>query len=130
MEALEFRFAFHARDFERSVHFYQETLGLTYLGGWDRPDGKGALLSPGGTAVVEIYGAAEGESYDGPKPTAINLALCLATVTDVDSFHAQLAASGAQIASPPVDRPWGHRSFIIHDPDDIPIHVYCELPAD
>ena len=28
-----------------------------------------------------------------------------------------------------VDRPWGHRSFIVHDPDDIPIHIYCELPS-
>ena len=63
MNALEFRFAFHARDFEHSLQFYQETLGMTYLGGWDRPDGKGALLGAGGTAVVEIYGAAEGKSY-------------------------------------------------------------------
>jgi hypothetical protein len=22
---------------------------------------------------------------------------------------------------------WGHRSFVIHDPDQIPIHIYCEL---
>jgi uncharacterized glyoxalase superfamily protein PhnB len=103
---------------------------MTYLGGWDRPDGKGALLSAGGTAVVEIYGVAEDETCEGPQPMAINLALCLPTVTDVDSFHTQLVASGAQIASQPVDRPWGHRSFIVHDPDEIPIHIYCELSAE
>lgn len=50
MDAIEFRFAFHTCDFERSVQFYQEMLGMTYLGGWDRSDGKGALLNAGGTA--------------------------------------------------------------------------------
>ena len=124
MHAMEFRFAFFARDFDRSVQFYQETLGMTYLTGWNRPDGKGALLGAGGTAVVEIYGAAEGKTYDGPQPVAINLALRLPTVPDVDDFHTQLVASGT-----PVNRAWGHRSFVVHDPDNIPIHIYCELPA-
>ena len=32
--------------------FYRDTLGMVYLGGWDRPDSKGALLSAGGNAVV------------------------------------------------------------------------------
>lgn len=130
MNALEFRFAFHARDFERSLQFYQETLGMTYVGGWDRPDGKGVLLGAGGTAVVEIYGAAEGETYDGPHPVAINLALRLPMVADVDGFHTQLVEAGVPVASPPVNRPWGHRSFIVHDPDGIPIHIYCELPSE
>jgi hypothetical protein len=44
MNYSEFRFAFFATDFERSVRFYQEVHGLTYTSGWDRPDGKGALL--------------------------------------------------------------------------------------
>ena len=76
MEALEFRFAFFARDFEKSIHFYRDILGMSPTGEWwNRPDGKGALLSAGGTAVVEIYGAAEGRTYEGPAPIAINLAL-------------------------------------------------------
>ena len=75
MNALEFRFAFYARDFEESVKFYRDILGLKYIGGWDREDGKGALLAVDGTAVVEIYGAAHGKVYDGPSPLALNLAI-------------------------------------------------------
>jgi catechol 2,3-dioxygenase-like lactoylglutathione lyase family enzyme len=134
MEALEFRFAFFARDFEKSVHFYRNILGMEPKDQWwDRKDGKGALLSAGGTAVIEIYGAAEGETYEGPAPTAINLALRLKNASAVDDFHKRLAAieldvlkGGGQL-EPPQDRPWGHRSFIIHDPDGIAIHIYCEL---
>ena len=128
MQALEFRFAFFARNFERSIQFYGDTLGLQPVPGWwDRPDGKGALFVAGGTAVIEIYGAAQGTAYDGPSPAGINLALRLANVEAVNSFHQRLAALNIDSLEQPEDRPWGHRSFIVHDPDGIPIHIYCEL---
>ena len=128
MDALEFRFAFFARDFEKSIAFYRDALGMQPVGqGWDRPDGKGALLSAGGTAVIEIYGAANGQTYTGPSPVAINLALRLEDAPAVDAFYDQLVAKGAPRLEEPQDRSWGHRSFIVHDPDGIPIHIYCEL---
>jgi catechol 2,3-dioxygenase-like lactoylglutathione lyase family enzyme len=127
MNAHEFRFAFYAKDFTRSVSFYQNTLGMHWIGGWDRPDGKGALLSAGGTAVIEIYGAPEGFSYNGPQPVAINLALRLGSAAEVDAFHAKLFAAGASVQGAPENRSWGHRSFIVNDPDGIPVHIYCEI---
>lgn len=129
MNALEFRFAFFARDFEKSVNFYQNILSMNYIGGWDRPNGKGVLLSAGGTAVIEIYGAPDGETHEGPRPSGLNLALRLENAPAVDAFYQRLAGSGLPEAAlePPQDRYWGHRSFVIHDPDGIPIHIYCEL---
>jgi catechol 2,3-dioxygenase-like lactoylglutathione lyase family enzyme len=127
MNALEFRFAFFARDFQKSVDFYQNILGMKLTGGWDREDGKGALLSAGGTAVIEIYGAANGKTYDGPNPVALNLALRVENASAVDKLHERLSGLGAEGIESPQDRPWGHRSFVIHDPDQIPIHIYCEL---
>jgi|GEM_PF-545204 len=134
MEALEFRFAFFARDFEKSIHFYRDILGMTPTGEWwDRPEGKGALLSAGGTAVIEIYGAAEGRTYKGSAPIAINLALRLENVSAVDDFYKRLAALGNEALpgvkrlEPPLDRTWGHRSFIVYDPDGIAVHIYCEI---
>jgi catechol 2,3-dioxygenase-like lactoylglutathione lyase family enzyme len=128
MNALEFRFAFFARDFQKSIHFYRDVLGLSPTGQWwDRSDGKGALLSTGGTSVIEIYGAAEGGRYDGPRPVAMNLALRLEDVPAVDAAYERLKAQDIPSLEPPQDRSWGHRSFIVHDPDGIPVHVYCEL---
>ena len=127
MNALEFRFAFYARDFEKSVLFYRDILGLEYISGWDRADGKGALLSAGGTAVVEIYGAAEGKRYDGPSPVALNLAIRLGNASEVNMFFDKLSGLSGERIESPKDHSWGHRSFIIHDPDQIPIHIYCEL---
>ena len=134
MVALEFRFAFFARDFDKSVHFYRDILGMEPTGQWwNRPDGKGALLSAGGIAVIEIYGAAEGKTYEGPAPTAINLALRFENASAVDDFHKRLAAfesgalKGGDRLELPQDRPWGHRSFIVYDPDGIAVHIYCEI---
>ena len=127
MKSLEFRFAFYARDFDRSVAFYRDTLGMERVGGWDRPDGKGALFSAGGADVIEIYGAAEGQTYDDLSPVAINLAIRLENTEAVDNFHQRLAGQGIERIEPPQDRPWRHRSFVVYDPDDIPIHFYCEL---
>lgn len=127
MEAAEFRFAFYARDFSRSVAFYRDTLGMKYTGGWDRADGKGALLSAGGTAVVEIFGAAEGQVYSGPSPVAINLALRLNSVAEIDNLYEELAGKGVNTGGLPEDKHWGHRSFVVYDPDGIPVHFYCEI---
>jgi catechol 2,3-dioxygenase-like lactoylglutathione lyase family enzyme len=127
MQVLEFRFAFHARNFEASVAFYRDVLGMSYVGGWDRADGKGALLAAGDKAIVEIFGAAEGKTTDGPAPAAVNLALRLSGVTAVDEFYRKLSTAGANVAGSPENRAWGHRSFVVYDPDGIPVHIYCEV---
>jgi catechol 2,3-dioxygenase-like lactoylglutathione lyase family enzyme len=127
MNILEFRFAFFARDFQKSVDFYQNMLGMELVGGWNREDGKGALLSAGGTAVIEIYGAADGKTYEGPRPVALNLALRVENSSAVDGLYERLSGLGTEMIESPQDRSWGHRSFVLNDPDQIPIHIYCEL---
>lgn len=97
MQIQEFCFAFHARDFNQSVQFYTRVLGPVYLSGWDRADGRGALISAGGQAVVEIHGAPRDEKYTGASPTAINLTLRVADRVEVDRWHQKLSASGAMI---------------------------------
>lgn len=124
MQAIEFRIAFTARDFERSVAFYEDTLGFERTGGWDRADGKGALLSAGGNAVVEIFGAAAGESYDGPTPSGVALAI---QVADVEAWYTRLADARIDTGAPPVTHPWGHRGFTIRDPDGLAIHLYSVI---
>lgn len=127
----EFRFAFHARDFEASVRFYQEHLGLLLTFEWDRPTGRGALLNAAFGATVEIYGAARGqklkESAKNYDYSAINLAVRVASPAAVDETHARLQSIGLQPESAPADRPWGQRGFVVRDPDGIAVDVYAEL---
>lgn len=55
MEYNEFRFVFHAKDYARSVRFYQKILGMKPVGAWDRTDGKGA--QPGNPPADQSWGA-------------------------------------------------------------------------
>ena len=124
MKANQFRFVYTARDFERTVNFFREKLSMQLIGGWDRPDGKGALLSGGGNAVVEILGAAEGAAYDGPPPSGMYLAI---EIDDVDAWYQRLADAGVPIEVPPRDLPWGHRAFRFRDPEGLVISLYSVL---
>lgn len=129
MQYLEFRYAFHARDFKRSVAFYTEILGMTQVDDWDRPEGRGVVLQAAGQGMVEIYGPPSDEVYDGPSPdpAALNLALRVESRQALEARYADLQAQGADLAGPPEDRPWGHRSFIVFDPDSVPVHLYVVL---
>jgi catechol 2,3-dioxygenase-like lactoylglutathione lyase family enzyme len=36
---------------------------------------------------------------------------------DLDAFFAEVKGRGARVVDPPEDRPWGHRDFMVADPD-------------
>jgi len=129
----EFRFVFYARDYNASLQFYQQRLGLALTASWDRPDGRGALLSAAFGAVVEILAGPSGESAaetDNPAryhAAFPHIALRLGSPAAVDEAYRHLQQSGASLDEPPADRPWGHRVLIVRDPDGLPVHLYAEL---
>lgn len=126
MKANEFRFVFTARDFDRSVSFYEQTLEMKRIGEWDRQDSRGALLSAGGNAVVEILGAASGATYEGPAPSGMFLAI---EVDEVDTWYQRLVEAGVEVAGPPRDEPWGHRTIRMSDPDGVSVALYSVISA-
>jgi catechol 2,3-dioxygenase-like lactoylglutathione lyase family enzyme len=63
MEIRETRVVLRARDFDRTLHFYGETLALPRLRSWDREDGRAASFLAG-HLVVEILGRPRGELGD------------------------------------------------------------------
>lgn len=125
LRARRFRYVVVSGDFDASVAFYEGILGLERLGGWDRDDGRGVLLSAGGNAVVEVI---EG----GGRPSARGVFLAL-EVDDADGWHEHLAAHRVEIEVPPHNEPWGDRSFTVRDPDGLSIAIYqvvVDRPAD
>src|SRR5688500_10323926 len=127
MDAQGFLFAFRARDFERAVSFYGDTLGLPQVEGWDRPDGKGAHFAVNGTSIIEIFGVANVRTYDGPSPSGgIHIAIRLADRHALDELYEELLRKSVDVFDPPQDRTWGHRTFAVRDPDGIEVAWYCE----
>ena len=124
LDVIRFHIAFHARDFDKSVHFYETLLGLQRVSGWDRLDEKGVVLSAGGNAAVEIYGTPEGVAYNGPSPSGTDIVF---NVSNVDAWYERLKSAGVEIAAPPQDTHWGGRIFYMKDPDGIIVEVFSNL---
>jgi catechol 2,3-dioxygenase-like lactoylglutathione lyase family enzyme len=117
----EFRAVWCPRDYEATVAFYRDALGLEQVGGWDRgPNDQGALLAAA-SGIIELIKLPAGEPYVAPAGVSLYV-----EVDDVDALHAGLEAVGIA-AAVPRDRPWGHRQLSITDPDGIPIAFFTPI---
>ena len=47
---------------------------------------------------------------------------------NVDALFERVQAMGVQVIEPPTDRPWGHRDFMVADPDRNIVWVTFALP--
>jgi catechol 2,3-dioxygenase-like lactoylglutathione lyase family enzyme len=121
MDVIRLQFAFKARDFDASIHFYETILGMTRITAWDREDGRGIVLSAGGKAAIEIYGAPKGQFYDGPAPAGTDIVF---EVENVDKWYERLMVTDVSIAGPPQNKHWGGRTLFVYDPDGIPIDIF------
>jgi lactoylglutathione lyase len=49
-------------------------------------------------------------------------------VEDVDAYAERLRAAGVPVLSGPADRPWGHRTVHVADPDGFVVEFAEEIP--
>ena len=114
MEVLQSRVLYRPVDYERSVAFYRDVLGLHVYREW----GSGTVFFLGG-GLLELSRSA------GPV-TEDKLSFWL-QVRDVDGEFARLAAAGVEVVEAPVDEPWGLREGRLRDPDGLML-VLVEIP--
>jgi predicted enzyme related to lactoylglutathione lyase len=120
LEVLSSRILLRPVDLERSIAFYQDTLGLAVYREFGEPPRRGVVFFLGG-GFLEVSGRSE-------APAGPNLQLWL-QVRDVDATVAGLARTGVTVLQPPTTEPWGLREAWIADPDGVRIAV-IEVPED
>ena len=122
---LELRVALTAGDYERSVKFYCEGLGLEPAQLWDNGQGH-ALILEMGRATLEIFDEAHAESIDqieAEKRVSGQIRFAL-QVPDVEAAMERLLAHGATLVHPPVLTPWGDYNVRLQDPDGMQITLF------
>ncbi|MGH8999621.1 MAG: VOC family protein [Acidimicrobiia bacterium] len=117
MEVLAYRVLLRPADFERSVAFYSQALGLAVY-----REFIGGIVFFCGGGFLELSGTA------GPAPPGDKLSLWL-QVRDLDESFAAAAAAGAEVVEQPVRKPWGLLEGRIRDPDGV-LLVLVEVPGD
>ena len=121
----ELRLAVTVEDYERTLEFYRDVLGLPVVQAWDTPEGSGAVLDAG-RATLELLSVAQAELVDrvevGERVAGpIRLAL---EVEDSERTAGELAAGGAEVLAQPVVTPWNHRNVRLRAPDGMQLTLF------
>ena len=119
-EVLSSRVLLHPGDFERSLNFYGDVLGLHVYREWGTGPTRGVVFFTGG-GFLELSGRST-----APPGDALQLWF---QVRDVDASHRELRAQSVEVVEEPVDKPWGLRELRVLDPDGLVI-VLVQVPPD
>jgi catechol 2,3-dioxygenase-like lactoylglutathione lyase family enzyme len=122
---LELRVALTTADFERSIKFYCDGLGIEPGAFWNN-DGGHALMIEMGRATLEIFDEAQAQAIDqieaGRRVSGlIRFAL---RVPDLQVALERLLAQGATLVHEPVVTPWGDRNVRLQDPDGMQVTLF------
>ena len=122
---LELRIALTAKDYERSVKFYCEGLGLEPAAIWNNGGGQ-ALMLEMGKATLEVFDEAQAETIDqleAGKRISGQIRFAL-QVPDLKTAMERLLTHGATLVHAPVTTPWGDQNVRLQDPDGMQITLF------
>ncbi len=112
-------------DLERSVAFYRDVLGLPFkLQG----DGYVEFATEGSRFGLYDRNRLRELTGQGPEAPGAPGGEVVFLVGDVDAQAERLRAAGATVLNGPVDRPWGHRTLHLEDPDGFVVELAEEIP--
>lgn len=97
---------------DRSVAFYRDVIGLDV-----RVEGHGYVEFAVENTKLALFERSQLPDLIGRGGGEAPTGEIVFVVDDVDAEAARLRAAGAELLSGPVDRPWGHRTVHLADPD-------------
>ena len=122
---LELRVALTVAEFERSVKFYCDGLGIEPAAIWNN-DGGQALMLNMGNATLEIFDEKQAQVIDqleAEKRVSGQIRFAL-QVPDLQAAMKRLLAHGATLVHSPVTTPWGDYNVRLQDPDGMQITLF------
>ena len=119
MEILASRMLLRPADYERSLSFYRDRIGLAIF----REYGAGTVFFAG-QSLLELAGFGSPDHSRGPFPGALWL-----QVRDVRATQAELESRGVMIAREARQEPWGLHEMHVTDPDGITL-IFVEIPPE
>jgi catechol 2,3-dioxygenase-like lactoylglutathione lyase family enzyme len=119
MEILASRMLFRPADYQRSLTFYRDQIGLAIF----RDYGAGTVFFAG-QSLIELANHGADESSGRPFPGALWL-----QVRDLVATQAELASRGVEIAREARQEPWGLHEMHVVDPDGV-LLIFVQIPPE
>lgn len=119
MEILASRVLFRPADYERSLSFYRDQIGLAIF----REYGGGTVFFAG-QSLLELAGYGSPDHSRGPFPGALWL-----QVRDIEATQAELRGRGVPITRAARQEPWGLHEMHVTDPDGITL-IFVQIPPE
>ena len=122
---LQLRVALTCSNYERSVKFYCEGLGIEPAAVWNNEGGR-ALMLEMGHATLELFDEVQAEAIDrleAGKRVSGQIRFAL-QVPDLKAAMERLLAHGATLVHEPVVTPWGDTNVRLQDPDGMQITLF------
>ena len=120
MEVLSSRILLRPSELERSLHFYEQVLGLAVYREWGEGPSRGVVFFLG-SGLLEVSGSSVEACSD-----AVRLFL---QVRDLPALRKLLVAAGVAIEEEPEVKPWGLFEMVARDPDGLAL-VFVEVPPE
>jgi methylmalonyl-CoA/ethylmalonyl-CoA epimerase len=121
----EMRIALTVKDYEKSVKFYCEGLGIEPTAIWNNGDGKALMLNMG-NATLEVFDENQAKLIDemeAGKRVSGQIRFAL-QVPDLESAMKRLLEHGATLVHEPVMTAWGDYNVRLQDPDGMQITLF------
>lgn len=121
----ELRIALTASDYERSMKFYCDGLGIQPSALWSNGGGR-ALILDMGKATLELFDEIQAATIDQIEAEQrisgqVRFAL---QVPDLKAAMERLIDYGATLVHPPILTPWGDYNVRLQDPDGMQITLF------
>ncbi len=117
--------ALAAKDLPTSLRFYNDVLGFETT--FTMPDANGNLMHASlkrGDVELMVGRLDLTQAHDqGALGKGVHLYTTVADDEDVDALYDHARKAGATITQEPMDQMWGHRDWIVADPDGYQIVV-------
>jgi catechol 2,3-dioxygenase-like lactoylglutathione lyase family enzyme len=117
MEILASRVLFRPADYQESLTFYRDAIGLAVA----REYGAGTVFYAG-QSLIELAGHGEGPRDSPPFPGALWL-----QVRDVYATQIELEGRDVAIMRPATEEPWGLHEMHVTDPDGVTL-IFVQVP--
>ena len=121
VEILASRILLHPTDLDRSLHFYEQAIGLAIYREWGAGPSRGVVFFLGGGGLLEVSGGS-------PQPPSAATGLVL-QVRDLSATRAYLTERGVAVEAEPELKPWGLLEMTVRDPDGLAL-IFVEVPPE